>query len=223
TRSRADGTRPRASRSGPRRRSPRRAQRPTGPSRATAGLPRACADPAGRGPARAASPAGCSPPPAPGRPRRREAPRARSSTLPRRPGRAAVAPPRRPGSGARAAGCLLAGPRRLPRLDRRLRRGQPRNRHAERRAGDVVEPGRVAEAHARRIAGVLAADADLEIRPGRAAALDADPDQRADALDVDRDEGVLLQDPGLEVVGQELAGVVAREAVAHLGQVVGAE
>src|SRR5689334_22706178 len=45
---------------------------------------------------------------------------------------------------------------------RRLRRRKPRDRHAERRARYVVQIHLVAERDRRRIAAVLAADADLE-------------------------------------------------------------
>ena len=51
----------------------------------------------------------------------------------------------------------------------------------------------------------------------------ADLDQLADALVVERDEGVVLEDAALLVVLQERAGVVAAEAEGGLGQVVGAE
>src|SRR5262245_32963657 len=39
--------------------------------------------------------------------------------------------------------------------ERRLRRREPRDRHAVGRAGHVVEPGAVAEVHARGVAAVL--------------------------------------------------------------------
>ena len=57
---------------------------------------------------------------------------------------------------------------------RRLRRGQTRDRHAIRRGADVVEADLFEEMNRRRIAAVLAADADLQIGPRLAAALDAD-------------------------------------------------
>ena len=55
-----------------------------------------------------------------------------------------------------------------------LRRGEPGDRHAVRRAGDVIESDRVAECHRGWIAAVFAADADLEIGAGLAAALKGD-------------------------------------------------
>jgi ABC-2 type transporter len=51
-------------------------------------------------------------------------------------------------------------------LERRLRRGQPRNGHAERRATDVVQAGLVEERHRARVAAVLAAHARLHAGPG---------------------------------------------------------
>ena len=50
-------------------------------------------------------------------------------------------------------------------FDGGLRRGEPRDRHAERRAAHVVQPGAVAELDRLGVAAVLAADADLEVRP----------------------------------------------------------
>src|SRR5436305_13161617 len=72
--------------------------------------------------------------------------------------------------------------------ERGLRRGEPRDRHAERRARHVVEPDLVAERNRRRIAAVLAADADLEVLAHLAAALHADPNQPPNAFTVDRHE-----------------------------------
>src|SRR5262245_22811180 len=45
---------------------------------------------------------------------------------------------------------------------RRLGGGQPRDRHAIGRAGDIVEAGLVAEEHRGRIAAMFAADAELQ-------------------------------------------------------------
>src|SRR5260221_13263771 len=78
--------------------------------------------------------------------------------------------------------------------ERGLRRREPRDRHAERRAGHVVEPDLVAEHNRRRIAAVLTADADLEVPAHLAAALDADPNQRPDTVAVDRHERIARQD-----------------------------
>src|SRR5262249_59017394 len=82
----------------------------------------------------------------------------------------------------------------LPRLQRRLRRRQAGDRHAERRATHVIQPNLVTELHAVRLAAVLAADADLQVAAAAAPLLDADPHQPADAVEVDHLERVLPQD-----------------------------
>src|SRR3954470_10651277 len=107
--------------------------------------------------------------------------------------------------------------------ERGLRRRQPRDRHAERRARHVVEPDLMAERDRSGIAAVLAADADLEVLADLAAALDADPHQRADAVAVDRDERIAGQDAARGVDAEERRRVVAADAEGGLGQVVGAE
>ena len=55
---------------------------------------------------------------------------------------------------------------------------------------------------------MLAANAELDVGPRLTAPLDGHPDQFADALDIDRDEGVLLHDAAVAVVIEEGAGVV---------------
>src|SRR5256885_9761218 len=68
------------------------------------------------------------------------------------------------------------------------------DRHAERRARHVIEPGSVAELHARRLATVLAADADLEAGLGGATTADPELDQCAHAFDVEDRERIGRQD-----------------------------
>src|SRR4051812_31256788 len=59
---------------------------------------------------------------------------------------------------------LGVGPGTIVRMDdRRLRRGDPRDRHPERRAGHVVEPRHVEELDRVGVSPVLAADAELEV------------------------------------------------------------
>src|SRR4051812_35624261 len=77
---------------------------------------------------------------------------------------------------------------------RRLRRREPGERDAIRRAAHVVEPEPVAERNRLRLAAVLAADAHLDLGLRGAPALDADPHQVADAALVDRLERVRLED-----------------------------
>src|SRR6185437_14483204 len=79
-----------------------------------------------------------------------------------------------PGSRLRAPRNDCVGWLRLARdrsADRGLRRGKAGDRHAIGRAGDVVEADLVAEGDGSGIAAVLAADADLQIRPRLSAAL----------------------------------------------------
>src|SRR5438128_735543 len=63
---------------------------------------------------------------------------------------------------------------------RGLRRRKARDRHAERRTRDVVEPDLVAEGDRGRIAAMLAADAELQSVARLAAAIRRDADQFAD-------------------------------------------
>ena len=86
----------------------------------------------------------------------------------------------------------------------RLRGSEPRERDAVGRAADVVEPEQVAELDRRRLAPVLAADAELEVGLGAAPALDADAHQVADAITVERLERVALDDAVFEIERQEL-------------------
>src|SRR5688572_5680884 len=112
---------------------------------------------------------------------------------------------------------------RLARLDPGLRRAQPCDGDHERRARDVGHVHPVTELDGRRLAAVLAADADLEVGARATPALDADLDELAHTLLVEDREGIVRQQPLLEVVGQELRHVVAAVAERHLGEVVGAE
>src|SRR6266404_2816084 len=77
---------------------------------------------------------------------------------------------------------------------RRLCGGQPRDRHAVGRAGDVIEPDLVAECYRSRIAAMLAANPDLDVGTGLAAPHDADLDQFTDAVAIDRDERIDRED-----------------------------
>src|SRR5262245_52221862 len=105
----------------------------------------------------------------------------------------------------------------------RLRRGEPCNRHAERRARHIFEAEQMAERDRRRIAAVLAADSDLEFGARLAPTLDADTHQFADALAVDRHERIGLQDAARGVGTKEACGIVTADTEAGLRQVVGAE
>src|SRR4029077_16154585 len=109
--------------------------------------------------------------------------------------------------GERRAACLQAG-----------------DRHPERRAGHVVQDHLVEEVHRVRVTAVLAAYAELDVRPGLLALLDGDLDQAADAVAVDGLERRDAEDAQLDVPAEERAfHVVPGEAPGHLRQVVRTE
>src|ERR1051326_2831361 len=91
----------------------------------------------------------------------------------------------------------------------RLGGGEAGDRHAERRAGDVIEPDLVAEGDRGGIAAVLAADAELENVASLATARDRDSDQLADALAIERDEGIDRQNAFGRIRTEEARRVVA--------------
>src|ERR1043166_4798652 len=118
---------------------------------------------------------------------------------------------------------LVSRGRAVLHLQRGLRRGEAGDGHAERRAGDVVEADEVAEGYRARLAAVLAADADLEAGLRRAPALRADLHQLADAVAVQDLERVVGQNLHLDVLREEAARIVARQAEGGLGEIVRAE
>ena len=105
-------------------------------------------------------------------------------------------------SGSRRAGRGLA--------QGRLRGGEPRDRHAERRARHIVELDLVTEGDRSRVAAVLPADADFELGTDFSSALDADAHQFADALLIDRHERIAGQDAARGIDAEEARRVVAR-------------
>src|SRR3989454_5370157 len=88
---------------------------------------------------------------------------------------------------------------RAPMRQRRLRRREPRARHAERRRRDVRQTGLVEELDRRRIAAVLAADPDLQVLARLAAPLDAHAHHGSDALAIEDLERVGRDDLLLHV------------------------
>ena len=70
---------------------------------------------------------------------------------------------------------------------------------------------------------MFAANAKLDVGPRRAAAFDADRDKFADALLVDRHEGISGENSRSHVAAKKGTRVVARQGHAGLGQVIGAE
>src|SRR6516162_5581822 len=104
-----------------------------------------------------------------------------------------------------------------------LRRGKPRDRHAEGRARYVVEPKFVAEGDRGRIAAVFAANPEFQIWPYLAAPLGSDADQLANAIAVERHERIDWQNSLCRIDAEKARRVVAADAERRLRQVVGAE
>src|SRR5262249_51619350 len=107
--------------------------------------------------------------------------------------------------------------------ERRLRGREPRNRHSRRRAAHVVEPGAMAELDGRRVPGVLAADAELQVGAREPPALDGEIDDPTDPRLIDARERVAREDLLLPIRLEEGAHVVAAQAERRLREVVGAE
>src|SRR5262245_15813522 len=70
---------------------------------------------------------------------------------------------------------------------------------------------------------MLAADADLQVRPRLASALHSYLDELADTIAVDRNEGIDLEDALGDIGREEARSVIAADAIGGLRQVVGAE
>ena len=70
---------------------------------------------------------------------------------------------------------------------------------------------------------MFAADAELDLGPGRPAALRAQRDKLPDALDVEADERIARENALLHVNAQETARIVARQTQRRLGEIVGAK
>ena len=108
-------------------------------------------------------------------------------------------------------------------LNGSLSSSQTCDRHTEGAAGNIVQAYIVAELNGGRIAAVLAADAEMDVRTGLAAQLSSHLNQLAYAVLIQMCEGIGLIDLLLIVIIQELACIITAEAEGHLGQVVGAE
>ena len=83
----------------------------------------------------------------------------------------------------------------------------------KRQAGYIIEADIVAELDGGRVAAMLAADAQLDVGAGLAAAFGSHLDQLANAVLIQSGEGIVLIDLVLIVGIQELAGVVTAEAL----------
>src|SRR3989338_1672156 len=105
-------------------------------------------------------------------------------------------------------------------FNNRLGGGKARYGDPIRRTADIIHADGVAELHTVRVAAVLTADADLQIRIRRAAALDAYLHQLHHAVSIYRLERVFRQDPFRKVIRQERTDVVAAESERHLREIV---
>ncbi len=68
---------------------------------------------------------------------------------------------------------------------------------------------------------MLAADAELDIRPPFPAPFDGYLDQLSYAIDIEGDKWVLLDDPALLVSSEEIRGIVPGQTIGGLRKVVG--
>ena len=113
------------------------------------------------------------------------------------------------------------GGRSSPRLFHCCLRGrEPSDRHPVGRARHVVEADPLAELDRRGIATVLAANAELDVGPCLAAAIHGDRDELPDPVDIDRDEGIDIEDALMLVVREEIRRIVAADTERGLRQVV---
>src|ERR1700722_12361121 len=97
------------------------------------------------------------------------------------------------------------------------------DRHAKRAARYIIQPDLLAERDRGGVAAMLTTNTELQRVLGLPTLCRRDADHLADALYVDRDKRVLRQNPSLNVLRQELAGIITRQAEHGLRQVVGAE
>ena len=81
----------------------------------------------------------------------------------------------------------------------------------------------MAEFDAGGVAAMFSADTDFEFGVGFSSQFDADFDQFTGSASVEGLEGIGFEDTLADVIFEEFSGVVAGEAHAHVGEVVGAE
>lgn len=108
-------------------------------------------------------------------------------------------------------------------LERGLRSGKPSDGNPEGRAGNVREARPLEKADRGRIARMLAADAKLDVRPGRFATGARNFDEFANPFFVDRREGIAGKYLLGCIIGKKSSRVIAGESKAGLGQIVAAK
>src|SRR5262249_20344082 len=104
-----------------------------------------------------------------------------------------------------------------------LRRCQSRDRHPIRGTAHIVESDLITELDRGRIAAVLAADSDFEVRPRGPALFEAHLDEDAHTIAIQLLERIGFQDPFRHVIHNDLAGIIAGETERRLSQVVRAK
>src|SRR6478672_10113032 len=107
--------------------------------------------------------------------------------------------------------------------ERRLCGRQARHRYPIGRGAHIVHSGFLEEMDRRGIAAMLPADADFQILARLTTTLHTNRDDRADAVDVDRRKGILVENFLVLIDAQEFADIVSGEAERQLREVVGAE
>ena len=103
-----------------------------------------------------------------------------------------------------------------------LCRCQTCDRHAERRAGNVIQANIVAELDGSRVAAVLAADTKLDVRAGGLTELASHLNELAYANLVELCERIVLVDLLVVVRAEELAGAFSTLPGVDMGRVVAA-
>ncbi|MPL94795.1 hypothetical protein SDC9_40953 [bioreactor metagenome] len=98
-----------------------------------------------------------------------------------------------------------------------------RDRHPEGRTGDVIEARSTAEGDRFGVAAMLAADRNRHVGARALAPRGTDQQQLPHPLDVEDVERILGKDPLVDIGRHEAPGIVARQAIGHLRQVIGAE
>ena len=108
-------------------------------------------------------------------------------------------------------------------LDSSLSSSKTSDRYTEGRAGYVVKSNAVAELNGRGISAVLTADTNVEVLVNRTSKGNCHVHKLTNTGGIELSEGIVLEDLGVVVSVQELAGVVTGEAEGHLSQVVRTE
>ena len=93
-------------------------------------------------------------------------------------------------------------------VDRRLGRGQPRDWHAEGRAGNVIQPRVVTELDRSRVSAMFAANAELEFFARGTAARGSDANEFAHAFHIDRNKRIAGDQAFGKIVAEKGAGIV---------------